>query len=101
MENDNAKLLTIFTEASLESRLISDIKQLGGLGYTITNARGRGSQGSRNASWDANANIRVEIICTAAFANEMGQYLQEKYYDNYAMVSYISDVQVLRPRKFD
>lgn len=101
MSDNNAKLLTIFTEASLESRLINDIKQNGGLGYTITNARGRGTQGDRNASWDANANIRVEIVCTAAFSQTMGRYLQEKYYDNYAMVSYISDIQVLRPEKFE
>ena len=101
MENDNTKLLTIFTEASLESRLINDIKQRGGLGYTITNARGRGTQGDRNASWDANSNIRIEIICTALFAEKMGQFLQAKYYDNYAMVSFTSDIQVLRPEKFE
>ena len=101
MENKNAKLLTIFTEASLESRLVNDIERLGGYGYTITNARGRGGQGSRQASWEANSNIRVEIICNTDFADEMGQYLQEEYYNNYAMVTFISDVQVLRPEKFE
>jgi hypothetical protein len=101
MDNNNAKLLTIFTEASLESTLVNDIEQRGGYGYTITNARGRGAQGSRQASWEANSNIRVEIICNASFANEMGRYLQAQYYPNYAMVTFISDVQVLRPEKFE
>lgn len=101
MEDNNAKLLTIFTEASLESRLINDIEQRGGFGYTITNARGKGNQGTRHAAWEANSNIRIEVICNASFAKDMGQYLQEHYYKNYAMVSFISDVQVLRPEKFE
>lgn len=101
MENDNATLLTIFTEALLESRLIQEIERHGGLGYTITDARGRGTRGVRDASWEVSANIRIEIICSATFAREMGQYLQKKYYQNYAMVTFVSDISVLRPEKFD
>lgn len=100
MKNQTTKLITIFTEAALESQLVKDIDRLGAPGYTITNARGRGDQGLRGASWEANANIRVEIICSPTMAATISQYLQETYYDNYAMVIFSNEVDVLRPEKF-
>lgn len=100
MTNENAKLITIFTEAALESRLIKDIEWLGAPGYTITNARGGGSRGLRGASWEANSNIRIEVICSVKVAEQISAHLQATYYDNYAMVTFSSDIQVLRPEKF-
>lgn len=100
MTNENTKLVTIFTEAALETNLINDIEELGAPGYTITNARGKGSRGVRNAAWEANANIRVEIICVETVAMLIAQHLKERYYENYAMVTFFSDVEVLRPDKF-
>jgi hypothetical protein len=100
MNSHNTKLLTVITEVALESHLINDIEQLGGLGYTISNARGKGSRGLRSGSWEANANIRIEIICGPELAKQLAEHLQQKYYDNYAMVTFTSDVEVLRPTKF-
>lgn len=100
MSDDNVKLLTIYTEAALESSLIDDIEEHGAVGYTITNARGSGSSGARTAAWDANSNIRVEIICDQEMATSFAKYLQKTYYDNYAMVTFTSDIEVLRPEKF-
>jgi len=70
MSDDNVKLLTIYTEAALESSLIDDIEEHGAVGYTITNARGSGSSGARTAAWDANS------------------------------ITFTSDIEVLRPEKF-
>lgn len=100
MKEATIKLLTIFTEAALESLLISDLEKHGAPGYTITNARGKGSKGLRSASWEANSNIRIEVICTDKLANELTAHLQDKYYDNYAMVAFTSEIEVLRPEKF-
>ena len=100
MTNENARLLTIYTEAALESHLITDLERHGAAGYTITNARGKGSRGVRTSSWDANSNIRIEVICDSRLARSFMAYLEETYYDNYAMVVYLSDIEVLRPNKF-
>ena len=100
MTEPTIKLLTIFTETAIESLLINDLEEHGAQGYTITNARGKGSKGVRAASWEANSNIRIEIICTEKVAEKLIQHLQEKYYDNYAMVAFTCDVSVLRPEKF-
>jgi nitrogen regulatory protein PII len=100
MKNDNPSLITVITESALESQLVRELELLGAPGYTITNARGKGTRGVRDAAWEANSNIRIEVICSLGLANKIAEMLQEKYYENYAMVSYISDIQVLRPTKF-
>lgn len=99
-EDHRRKLLTIVTEAALETHLTRDLDKLGAPGYTITNARGRGQRGVRQATWESDSNIRVEIICDDATAEKITRHLREHYYDNYAMILTLSDVEVLRPEKF-
>jgi nitrogen regulatory protein PII len=93
-------LLTVICEASLEKKLVADLEQLGSPGWTITDARGSGHHGARNADWGTEGNIRVEIICARELAERIVVHLQERYYDNYAMVCYLSQVEVLRPERF-
>jgi nitrogen regulatory protein PII len=100
MHTEHRKLITIVMEAALEQRLIKDLKKLGANGYTITDARGKGSRGVRNASWDRSGNIRVEVLCDEACAYAIAMHLKEHYFDDIAMVLFISDVAVLRPQKF-
>lgn len=94
------KLLTVVTESALEARLVRDIQRLGAAGHTITNARGKGHRGVREAGWEAESNIRVEVVCDEATARRIAAHLQQHYYDNYAMILLLSDVEVLRPEKF-
>lgn len=94
------RLLTVITEAALESVLIRDMQRLGANGYTITDARGRGGRGVRHAGWEASGNIRVEVVCNTATAEAISAHLQAHYYDNYAMILFCHDVDVLRPDKF-
>lgn len=100
MDDHTRKLLTIVTEAALEGTLTRDIERLGAHGHTVTDARGRGSRGARNAGWDASGNIRVEVVCDAEMADVIVAHLQEHYYDDYAMIVFVSDIRVLRPDKF-
>lgn len=94
------KLLTIVTEGAIENLVVRDIDRLGAHGYTITEARGRGSRGVRSSSWDASSNIRIEVVCDGACAERISSHLRATYYQNYAMIVFISDVTVLRPEKF-
>jgi nitrogen regulatory protein PII len=92
MEYPIRKLVTIITEAQIERDLTRDLEDHGVLGYTITDARGRGTHGERSSSWSMSGNIRVEVICDAAHADELMTHLRDRYYQNYAMV--------MRPDKF-
>ncbi len=100
MPGTTRKLLTVVCEAGLESRLAEDVMRLGAHGYTVTDARGRGSRGVRNAAWDTAANIRLEVVCEEQVAQKIAEHLKKNYYDNFAMILFSVDVEVLRPEKF-
>lgn len=100
MQTDTRKLLTVICEASLEARLIADMERLGARGYTVTEARGKGGRGVRDAGWDRSANIRIEVVCDDDTSSAIASHLRDSYYDDYAMILFIFDVWVLRAEKF-
>ncbi len=94
------QLVTIVTEAVLESELTRVLERLGAKGYTITEARGKGSRGIRDAGWDEVRNLRLEVICDEAVAEAIMDHLQDHYYDNFAMVMFSTQIRVRRGEKF-
>lgn len=100
METQKIKLVTIITEAVIESLIIDDFDQLDIKGYTIYDVRGKGSHGIRRAEWDQSRNIKIDVIVKQSKADDLFTHLVKKYYKDYAMVAYISEVDVLRPEKF-
>lgn len=100
LQTERRILLTVITEAVVEQALLRDFDRLGVRGYTVSDARGRGSRGVRDAAWDEAANIRVEVICPRALAESLLQHVQDRYYANYAMVAFLQDVEIVRPEKF-
>jgi hypothetical protein len=94
------KLVTIVTESSLESELTRRFAEWNVRGFTITDARGQGSRGVRNANWDQAANIRIEVVTDPRTAEALCLRLKDEYYENYAMVIFVSDVATLRSDKF-
>jgi hypothetical protein len=93
------KLLTVVTEAALESRLIKDFKSLSVKGYTISSAHGAGPKNQRNGDLEG-GNIRIEIVCSTELLEEIIQVLQENYLQNYACSFWVTDVQVLRDERY-
>lgn len=100
MQTHQRTLLTVICEAVLENKLEQALEKLGAPGWTISDARGRGGRGVRSAGWDTEGNIRVEIICNRDVAERIADYLHEHYYANFAMVCYLSAVEVFRAEKF-
>lgn len=93
-------LLHIVAEAALESHLIDDFDRLGIKGYTIFDVRGKGSHGVRSGSWETGSNIRVEVICDEQVAESIRDLMKSVYCNNYAVITYWSDVWVMRGEKF-
>lgn len=100
LSTEKRTLLTVITEAALEPTLLRDLDRMGVKGYTVSDARGRGSRGVRDATWDEAANIRLEVICTRQMAETVLGEWQARYYQNYAMVAFLSEIEILRPEKF-
>lgn len=100
MTRHTRKLLTIVTESALEGVLVQKLERLGAHGYTVTDARGKGHRGVRNAGWEASSNIRIEVVCDERTADAIATHLRDAYYEHYAMILFLADVEVLRPEKF-
>lgn len=94
------KLVTVITESTLERDLLREIESLGVGGYTVSDARGRGDKGVRASHWGHSSNIRVEIVCDTPLAERVLERLRERYYEHYAIVMWVQDVEVLRADKF-
>ena len=100
MPDDSRRLITIVTESILEVELCEVLEQLGATGYTVTNARGSGNRGIRDAGWSSSSNVRIEVVCKQEVAERIARHLRDNYYNDYAMILFESDVRVLRPEKF-
>lgn len=100
MMRNHRKLLTIVTEATIERMLVKDLDKIGARGYTVTDARGKGSRGMRTGTWDQNSSIRIEVVCDERMTGAITEYILQNYYEYYAMILFITDVEVLRPEKF-
>jgi nitrogen regulatory protein PII len=100
MQHYTRRMITIVTEAALERALVTELEALGVKGFTITDARGKGSRGTRQSDWVQEGNIRVEVICDPALADRIAGHVRDKFYANYAMILFLQDVSVLRSDKF-
>jgi len=98
--NAKRKLLTIICETDIERKLSDDVMALGAHGYTVTEARGRGASGERDAAWAPSGNIRMEVICDNGVAEAIAERLRKNYFAHFSIVLYLSDVEVLRHNKF-
>lgn len=94
------KLVTVICESAIERELTQAVSKLGATGFTVTDARGKGAHGVRDGSWPENANTRIEVLCDDAVATRVLDHLVQSYYPNYTLVTFVSDVGVLRPQKF-
>jgi hypothetical protein len=94
------KLLVIIAEAALERQLVADIRLLGAHGYTVIDVRGGGARGDRGADWEADRSIQMEIICDSAVAEKIAAHVHDRYFADYAVTIFTTEVGVLRPEKF-
>lgn len=100
MTDFSRKLVTVVTEAVIESVVVAQMRELGAKGYTATDCRGEGSRGARSGPGDLSRNVRIEVVCDAETATRITDALHTQFYDDYAMIAFVADVFVLRPEKF-
>lgn len=99
-----AKKIVIITEKLIAEKVAKVIEECGATGYTLTPAGGKGSRGvrssERNSLTDAHANVKFEVITTEALANKIAEEVTGKYFENYSGITYLENVEILRPQKF-
>jgi nitrogen regulatory protein P-II 2 len=92
--------MVIIGEAALEKRLIADARRLGAHGYTISEVRGGGERGDREARWEADRSIEMKVICDESVAEKLARHVLASYAANFAVTLFTTDVGVFRPQKF-
>jgi nitrogen regulatory protein P-II 2 len=99
MNTVTLKRVTIIAEALLEARLLADLERLGSKGFTIVEARGRGSRGVRASEWEGQ-NLKLETIVSPEVADRIMTRMVESYFPNYAVIAYLENVEVVRGEKY-
>ena len=99
MKLTNLKLVTIIAEAVLEEKIIIDLKKSGAKGYTVVSSHGEGSRGMR-AGEIPGENIRIETLVSPAVAEKIMENISSHYFQNYAVICYLTDASVLRGEKY-
>jgi nitrogen regulatory protein P-II 2 len=93
------KLVTMITESVLVDRLTHELRRLGATGWTLTEARGDGSRGMRSVPMPGE-NVRIECVVSPEVADLVMEMLARDFFPNYAMVAWLSDVEVVRGEKY-
>jgi len=99
MKLDSMKRVTIISEALIAERIQEDLLRLGASGYTTTKAEGRGSRGVRASQWEGR-NEKIETVVTPKVAEKIFEALLANYFENFAVIAYVHDVEVIRGEKF-
>lgn len=100
-----AAKVVIITEKLIVDKVIKLIETAGGTGYTIVAAGGSGSRGVRSsgraAVVDGFTNVKIEVITAdRKTAEKIADEVTEQFFENYSGISYLEEVEILRPQKF-
>jgi len=94
-----SKLVTIVAEPVLEEQLVSELHQLGARGHTVVPSRGAGSRGMR-ATDPPGDGVRIEVVVSDVVADRLLDHVATRYFPHYAVIAFVSDVQVVRGEKY-
>jgi nitrogen regulatory protein P-II 2 len=92
-------LVTIVAENVLEGRLLHLLEDCGAKGWTVTPARGAGPRNRRAGDLDG-GNVRIESVVPRSVAEAVLHRLEEEYFQHYALVTWVTGVEVSRTDHF-
>jgi len=95
MPMQTLKLVTIIAEELLKERICKKTLALGATGYSCVKCEGEGARGVRDETMQG-SNIKIEIVCSADVAQAIMTYVAEKFFDNFAVIAWVSEVSVIR-----
>ena len=93
------KQITVIGEEVLRDKLMRKILELGATGCSYASTQGVGSHGDRSNDVFS-ANFQLKAVCTASVAEAILDHLSVNYFGKYAVVAWLSDVQVVRQAHF-
>lgn len=91
--------ITIITESLLTDNIVTLLKKHNATGYTLAKVEGEGSKGTRASDWEGQ-NTKIESLVSPEIADAVLEELDKRYFEDYAVVAWLSEVEVLRGEKF-
>lgn len=96
----NIKLLTITCEVMAQNLVKDILKKHKITGFTSYEVGGKGDSGLRGQGMPEEKNVKTEIVLTEESAQRVVEEVSRTLFGDYAIILYLSDVQVARPEKF-
>lgn len=93
------KKITIVAERLLHDQVIDLLKKHQVSGWTAQSVTGEGSRGLRASEWEG-SNVQIYTLVPEALAEAIMADIAEHYFENWSVVVYSQDVEVLRPDKY-
>jgi nitrogen regulatory protein PII len=99
MQTVPMKRITIIIDETVKHRILQEILALGATGYTEVPAHGKGDRGIRPRHGEP-PNTKIEVIAPAETAHCILEHIAQNYFEKYAAIAFLSDVEVVRGPKF-
>ena len=96
----NAKLLTITCEILAQKNVIDILHKHHISGYTFYEVGGSGAKGIRGQGFQNEKNIKIEVILQEEKLSDVLEEIARTLFSDYAIITYVSDVGVIRTEKF-
>jgi len=96
----NTKLLTIICEAPAQKNITDILEKNNISGYTFYEVGGNGSKGIRGQGLQNEKNIKLEVILQEEKLYRILEEIARTLFSDYAIVTYVNDVGVIRIEKF-
>jgi nitrogen regulatory protein P-II 2 len=100
MQTVPMKRVTIIGDDDVKYRIVQEIRELGATGCTNYVVHGKGDRGVRPRHAEP-PNSKIEVIATPEVAQRIPEHIAQNYFDKYAMIAYLDDVEVIRGEKFE
>jgi nitrogen regulatory protein P-II 2 len=93
------KKITIVAERVLHEQVVELLKRHKVSGWTAQNVTGEGSRGLRASEWEG-SNVQIYTLVPEAVADAIMEDIAQHYFENWSVIVYSQDVEVLRPGKY-
>lgn len=99
MRTTPLKLVTIIAEAVLEDGLVRELREVGVRGYSRSDVTGEGTRGVHASDWEG-PNVKLEMLVGPEVADRILEHVAGSYFQHYAVVAYVQEVEVVRGEKY-
>ena len=93
------KQITIVAETVLRDRITRRLLDWGATGFTVTETTGKGSRGIRTGDVPGES-VRIETLVTRDVAIRILEEVKERYFADYAVIAWVTEVEVVRGEKY-